>query len=319
MVCDKVLSRAREMEMMDMVQVHQKKLQLLERLHGLLEKMDSNRDGKIDSGELKMAMRQDPEVMALIDSIDLPGGFSADELVLLLDSDGDGLLSYDSFIRSFYRLIDGGDFQQLCLLQMNMHTIKHQILETKQHTMKMQEQLATIQLEDRSLGGNKADVADMTPQTWQKFMASATDATEPQQSVAEELGEPSEDEDNYEDVHDRCSHWHQSLASMEDTTAQTRLELSRSVEQVSAALLEAENLHALVLSSPRASSKVSTRSTRSWSPSRSSAAHSKGRSHSPSVARRTLTSPLRSNQCSKTSKVTCKGGPDVEEYALLCL
>merc|ERR1712241_175485 len=126
-----------------------------------------------------------------------------------------------------------------------------------------------------------------------RWVATATDATEPQQSSAEELSEPSEDDDNYEDFHNRCSRWHQSLANMEDATATMRLELSRCVEQVSSALLEAENLRASVLSSPRASSKDSN--TRTWSPSRSSAAHSKGRSRSPSVARQKLTSLLKNN------------------------
>jgi len=332
MICDSVLSKARDMQMIDMAKIRRKKFELLERLHGMLKTMDSNIDGKIDAKELKKAIKEDSEVLELIGSIDLPEGFSAEELVLMLDSDGDGTLSYDNFIRSFYRLIEGGDFQQLCLLQMNINSIKHHIVEIKQHTTKLQEPLAANPhlLEGRSLDGQTASASDMATQTRQKLVESAADDSESQQS-AEELGEPSEpsdddenqedvhdhrshwhkgDNENHEDSHDHRSHWHQTLARLEDVTATTRQELNRCVEQVSEALFEAENIRASVMSSPSAGSEDPATCTHAQSASRSSAAHAKG--HSPSVAQWKQTSTPKNISCSNTPKVTCKGGPVVE-------
>merc|ERR1719195_2343316 len=114
MICDSVLSKAQDMKMSDAAKVRNGKLDLLDRLHGMLTTMDSNDDGRVDADELKKAIKMDRE-----------------ELVLMLDTDGDGKLSYDNFIRSFYRLIDGGDFQQLCIMQMS---INHHMVEMKQHS-----------------------------------------------------------------------------------------------------------------------------------------------------------------------------------------
>merc|ERR1719195_1361745 len=131
MICDSVLSKAQDMKMSDAAKVRNGKLNLLDRLHGMLTTMDSNDDGRVDADELKKAIKMDREVLELIKSVDLPEGFSAEELVPMLDTDGDGKLSYDNFIRSFYRLIDGGDFNQLCIMQMS---INHHMVEMKQHS-----------------------------------------------------------------------------------------------------------------------------------------------------------------------------------------
>jgi len=304
MICDSVLSKAQDMMTSDQVKVRNGKLYLLERLHGLLETIDSNEDGKVDAEEIEMAL-EDPEVLKLIGSVDLPEGFSAAELVLLLDSSGDGLLSYDNFIRSFYRLIDGGDFQQLCIMQMSVNTIKQHIVEMKEHSMKSQELLAArlLQLEERLLGDSKSNWAS---QTQHKMVVSAAD-------VATELGEPSEDVDNYKDFHDCCSHWRQTLTGLEEATATTKLKLSNYVEQVSAALDEVEIVRASAMMPPRVGVRSSASSMGARSPSRSAAAHSNEQSHYKTVAGQIPLSPLRSVPRGNFSQVTCKEGPRVEE------
>jgi hypothetical protein len=296
MICDSVLSKAQAMQLDDRKQVRIGKLHLLERLHGLLETMDSNEDGKVDAEELKMAIQNEPEVLALIESVDLPEGFSAEELVLLLDSNGDGLLSYDDFIRSLYRLIDGGDFQQLCLMQMNINTIKHHVVDMKKQSMKSQEMLAARlqRLEERMMGSSKVDMAR---QTQQKMHTSAAD-------VAEEFSEPSEDED----LHENFSQWRKTLTSLKDATATTKLKLSNYVEQVSVALEEVESVHASLLVPPNTGLQNSA-STRA----RSVAVRSKRQSCHPSVARQIPLSPPMSGPCSSVSQITCTEGHQVEE------
>jgi len=311
MICDSVLSKAQELQMTDHHKVRNGKLRLLERLHVMLEKMDINEDGRVDAEELKKAINRDPELLDLIESVDLPEGFSSEELVLMLDANGDGTLSYENFIRSFYRLIDGGDFQQLCLMQLNINSIKHYIMEMKQHNMQAQDELRAQlqQLAEHCLGGKKAEMAT---QTKHSLNASASDAAELQESLAEEPSEPSVHGDDFEEFHHRCSRWNETLASLEDATAATRLKLCHYVEQVSAALEEAETLASAV--SPPTDLKSSATSARAPLPSRRSAAQSTRRPRSPSAAQEKSLSPPESSSRNSASQATGKGAPRFDEH-----
>jgi hypothetical protein len=60
----------------------------------------------------------------LLTKIHLPHGCTAEELIAILDDDGDGALEPDEFTTSIFRLIEGSDFQHRCLLQMNTHEAK---------------------------------------------------------------------------------------------------------------------------------------------------------------------------------------------------
>jgi len=312
MICDSVLSKAQEMQRMDQQKVRTKKLQLLQRLHDMLSTVDSNDDGRIDAQELKAAMKNDPELRELIETAELPEGFSAEELVLMLDNDGDGTLSYDEFIRTFYRLMDGGDFQQLCLMQMNINTIKHIVVEIKQQSNETKNILATRlqQLDEQQLDGSKTDMAT---QTCQKMIASTSATVQSHPSLSEEeCNESSEDEYKVEDLADQhCSQWHQTCASSDDATLTARLQLSRFAERARATLVEAESLSESTLPSPRVGLKGSALHKRTRSSSRSSAAHVQEWPHPPSAPQ--LNSRSENALLDSMGQATSSGGPFFEE------
>lgn len=61
---------------------------------------------------------------AQMSRVELPVGYSAEELLCTLDANGDGMLEISEFVPAFYRLVDGGPFQQSCLVQMGINALK---------------------------------------------------------------------------------------------------------------------------------------------------------------------------------------------------
>merc|ERR1712146_546639 len=68
-----------------------------------------------------------PQVQDLLNQVNLPRGFTPNEVMALLDVDGDGELSYDEFMLSFFRLIDNNDFQQTCLQHKHINQVRRQL------------------------------------------------------------------------------------------------------------------------------------------------------------------------------------------------
>jgi len=147
MICDGVLAKAREENAEKEKRLHEEKLTLLERVNDILKSMDHYSDGRVDAQELEQAMSSDPSVAQLIALAQLPEGFGAEELIMMLDNDGDGWLSYAEFLRSFYRLIDGGEFQRLCLMQANINAVKQMVVRVLHSTTGLNDRFQA--LEDR--------------------------------------------------------------------------------------------------------------------------------------------------------------------------
>lgn len=99
----------------------------------------------------------------------LPKGFTPNELLCMLDDDGDYILTHDEFVQSFYRLIDGGQFQQTCMIQIGINALKrlakdsiqqnHETLQFLEALLKRQhshsdKRLARIEASLRKLDGS---------------------------------------------------------------------------------------------------------------------------------------------------------------------
>jgi hypothetical protein len=92
-----------------------RKQAMLERLETLYEfvfTLDMNKDESIDASELVAAWDR-PELQELLSIVNLPVGADAEELVDLIDSDGDGHLEMDEFVRSLVRLLTSDQYQQI--------------------------------------------------------------------------------------------------------------------------------------------------------------------------------------------------------------
>lgn len=81
-----------------------------------------------------------------------PDGITPQELLCMLDNDGDGKLRYDEFTKSFYRLIESNDFQRICLIQIGINHVKNLI---KCMIQKDQEAMSGL---DRQIKALHADI-----------------------------------------------------------------------------------------------------------------------------------------------------------------
>jgi len=211
-ICDSVLEQAKEHEAADQEVLHREKLELLERVNDVVKALDTNSDGYVDTEELRHAMITDATLIDLIEKVKLPAGFDAGELIMMLDKDGDGSLSYAEFIRSFYRLIDGGDFQRLCLMQANINIVKALVVQVLESTGGLNDRLQA--LEDRlTRGGQGTFVEGGAP--------AATNVPEPM-DVEMKFNAGSSNESAGVQAH----HWHEALASLKDVSNTICLELS---------------------------------------------------------------------------------------------
>merc|ERR1719487_2390424 len=128
MIVDNVSKEHDRVEEEEEEREKQRKLEVLSRLRKLLWNIDKNHDGLISESELGdcMADRDSCEEMKqLLDSMKIPHGTSAAELLCMLDNDGDGKLQYDEFVRSFFRLIESNEFQQICIVQAGINHLKN--------------------------------------------------------------------------------------------------------------------------------------------------------------------------------------------------
>merc|ERR1711871_715756 len=96
-------------------------------------------------GELEQGM-EDDNMKHLLAQIELPRGMSANEVLRMIDDDGDGALQPHEFVKTFFRLIDNNPFQQNCMVHMQLNELKfisrtgfqevHQRLDALAHTVK---------------------------------------------------------------------------------------------------------------------------------------------------------------------------------------
>merc|ERR1712224_731572 len=96
----------------------------------------------------------------------LPVGFSAEELLCVLDHDGDGFLQHDEFIHSFYRLVDGGTFQQMCIVQAGINSLRRVLIKGQSQQANMWKRVERIEarLESAFAAGIEASQDSLTPE-----------------------------------------------------------------------------------------------------------------------------------------------------------
>jgi hypothetical protein len=83
-------------------------------LASIMFDLDEDNNQRLSREEFESGSRN-PQLQSLIRGIELPIGFTFDEMFTMLDTDGDGLLTRAEFVDGIMRLIYNSDFQRDCM------------------------------------------------------------------------------------------------------------------------------------------------------------------------------------------------------------
>jgi len=110
-------------------------LEAVETLAAIMFRLDVNHNGKLSLEELTQGA-VDKDFTKLLRQIDLPHGFTVQELYDMLDTEGDYSLDRGEFIAGMFRLIYSSDFQRQCGFQMEMVRMKRSLRGMQETMMK---------------------------------------------------------------------------------------------------------------------------------------------------------------------------------------
>jgi len=106
------------------------KLNTLQELTKTVFSIDLDGDGQVTLMELSKGMSGE-NIGALLGKMDLPRGFSAEELFSMLDNEGTGLLDHRQFVRNFFRLIESSPIQRSYMMQADLNDIKTMVKQSR--------------------------------------------------------------------------------------------------------------------------------------------------------------------------------------------
>lgn len=145
----------------------EKQLQMM-RIELLAENIwmhDADSNGEISMEEMR-TIGANPEVCALLDELDLPKGFTFDDLFTLLNIGGCNEMSKKSFLTGMQRLIFSTDFQKACLQQLAtseiqaLHMDLHKLISdfheatVERHFKLIRGELSVLRRQLRGRGGS---------------------------------------------------------------------------------------------------------------------------------------------------------------------
>lgn len=129
-IVESVLEQSREMHQQEDDEEKRYVLQRLEQLADFVHDVDKNGDDVIEGWEIAAAWER-PEMQEVISVVNLPIGANADELVDLIDSDGDGKLDMEEFVTSFVRLLTNDMYQQILEIKRQQNRLKRDFVKFK--------------------------------------------------------------------------------------------------------------------------------------------------------------------------------------------
>eukprot|EP00747_Dinoflagellata_sp_TGD_P037154 gnl/TRDRNA2_/TRDRNA2_138905_c0_seq1.p1 gnl/TRDRNA2_/TRDRNA2_138905_c0~~gnl/TRDRNA2_/TRDRNA2_138905_c0_seq1.p1 ORF type:complete len:519 (+),score=91.18 gnl/TRDRNA2_/TRDRNA2_138905_c0_seq1:114-1559(+) len=107
-------------------QKHELQMLHVKNLCDVMTELDDNCDGLITLHEITNEENADV-LKGILDTLDLPAGWSAKELHMMLDEDGAGVLSSAEFLEGMFRLVFSSDFHRVCLDRLSLNLIKRQV------------------------------------------------------------------------------------------------------------------------------------------------------------------------------------------------
>lgn len=147
-IVDNTMEAAKSMEKDYAEREKKQKLTLLTRIRDMVFALDKDDSGSISVEEIEEGW-QEPQLRELLADINLPKGWQPHELMSLLDADGDGELTFEEFMRSFYRLIASDSFQQSCCMHASLNEVKASVNRVKeaheQSSTELKEQVTSME------------------------------------------------------------------------------------------------------------------------------------------------------------------------------
>lgn len=132
-IADAVLTESKKVEADYQESIKHQKLKVLDKIQAMLHHIDADKDGMVDLEELSTALQANKELKKMMGDLHLPRGWSATELLDMLDHSGDGVLAHAEFTTSLFRLLDSNEFQQACIIQSGINHVKALIMDQNKH------------------------------------------------------------------------------------------------------------------------------------------------------------------------------------------
>lgn len=124
-ICEKTNESMRRMEQEGIANHHVEQTNMVQTLSSTMFSMDKDGDGSLSREEFSAGGKG--HLKEKFDQVQLPLGFTFEDLHTMLDVDGSGDLSHSEFLSGMCRLICGNEFQLACTSQLMMGQIKHNI------------------------------------------------------------------------------------------------------------------------------------------------------------------------------------------------
>lgn len=148
LIVDSVITEAKNLEEAQAGNETRERMQNLDKVQKILADMDLDRDGIISAYELAASMKGNDLFTDLLKTVNVPSCFTAEELMSLLDNDGDGALQKHEFTTGFFRLLDSNPFQQVCIMQASINSTKRAVNVANKE---VQSKLSALQADIRSI------------------------------------------------------------------------------------------------------------------------------------------------------------------------
>jgi len=107
------------------------KMRLVQALSDVMKELDTDGDDHLSREELVLAVGHHA-FHGLIGELELPKGFSIEDMFVLLDVESTGKITHQEFVDGMFRMVHNSPFQQMCMVQLQLSQVKSKIKQLHQ-------------------------------------------------------------------------------------------------------------------------------------------------------------------------------------------
>lgn len=172
MVVDSVIQNAHALEVRTQEKLSKAKLQQLAKMTQLVN--DFDKDGRLSLEDMSNSLRI-PGLLETFKKVNLPPHIQAHELIALLDSDGDGSLSWAEITCGLYRLISSDGFQRECMTHIAINRVLRELNKSRAENRRFYAMMETC-FEELRRGVGDATSLGSIPRTQSEHQSGMTSA-----------------------------------------------------------------------------------------------------------------------------------------------